>query len=324
MATRKRKFLKNASGESSQPIGVEGLVRHRVKKPEQKAKWQTFYSKLGQKIFERPYAWNIIAFFVMFGLSYLLVDYLDDLYNDSMVSHDVEVTRLFVDVPCSKDYGTEFKSCVPKKCGRCVMDRLFDDDMVNKLKDIAKRGMAHGGSTGGATVLDLHTGALSKGEKFINIYKSRNDIFTKDDFKVYKTMKNTIKEKIAREFGIPKLDLYLTNPTFFSRMDTKPSKTKHDEYWHPHIDKITYRTFYYTSLLYLSDFGTDFMGGRFTFIGKRSNKTVEPKLGRLSFFTSGSENPHFVEKVVNGTRYAITVSFTCDPKAAISDPGQNV
>ena len=42
--------------------------------------------------------------------------------------------------------------------------------------------------------------------------------------------------------------------------------------------------------------------------------------GRESFFTSGSENPHLVEKVEDGVRYAITVSFTCDPDQAIDDP----
>lgn len=42
--------------------------------------------------------------------------------------------------------------------------------------------------------------------------------------------------------------------------------------------------------------------------------------GRVSFFSSGSENIHRVEKVTWGTRYAITVSFTCDPAHAISDP----
>lgn len=42
--------------------------------------------------------------------------------------------------------------------------------------------------------------------------------------------------------------------------------------------------------------------------------------GRVSFFSSGSENLHRVEKVTWGTRYAITVSFTCDPEHAISDP----
>jgi len=37
-------------------------------------------------------------------------------------------------------------------------------------------------------------------------------------------------------------------------------------------------------------------------------------------FTSGSENFHFVERVTSGTRYALTVSFTCDQKYAIDDP----
>lgn len=36
-------------------------------------------------------------------------------------------------------------------------------------------------------------------------------------------------------------------------------------------------------------------------------------------FTSGSENPHNVERVTEGTRFAITVSFTCDAKLAIND-----
>lgn len=45
-----------------------------------------------------------------------------------------------------------------------------------------------------------------------------------------------------------------------------------------------------------------------------------PCPGRVSFFSSGSENLHRVEKVTWGTRYAITVSFTCDPAHAISDP----
>jgi len=43
-------------------------------------------------------------------------------------------------------------------------------------------------------------------------------------------------------------------------------------------------------------------------------------LGRVSIFTSGSENLHLVEKVKSGIRYALTVSFTCDQDAAISDP----
>ena len=42
----------------------------------------------------------------------------------------------------------------------------------------------------------------------------------------------------------------------------------------------TYQTFDYTSLLYLSDYGSDFEGGRFVFIDKDANRTIDPKLGK--------------------------------------------
>lgn len=37
-------------------------------------------------------------------------------------------------------------------------------------------------------------------------------------------------------------------------------------------------------------------------------------------FTSGSENLHAVEQVTSGTRYALTISFTCNIEAAITNP----
>lgn len=83
----------------------------------------------------------------------------------------------------------------------------------------------------------------------------------------------------------------------------------------------TYKSFHFTSLLYLNDYGKDFKGGRFIFVDKDNvNSTVEPRKARVSMFTSGAENLHFVEKVTAGVRYAITVSFTCDPAFAIADP----
>lgn len=47
---------------------------------------------------------------------------------------------------------------------------------------------------------------------------------------------------------------------------------------------------------------------------------LPPPPGRVSFFTSGSENLHRVEKVHWGTRYAITIAFTCNPDLGIADP----
>lgn len=59
------------------------------------------------------------------------------------------------------------------------------------------------------------------------------------------------------------------------------------------------------------------------FIDEKVNRTVEPRKARLSMFTSGKENMHYVEKVTSGVRYAMTISFTCDKKYAIEDPTIN-
>jgi len=244
------------------------------------------------------------------------------------VSNEV-VSNKIMTVPCLHDTTSElqtFPACAPRWCGRVVTDSVVTAADAARLLDIAKAGFLHSGSDGGASILDLHSGALSRGDRFINIYTLISAVsespFRESDFKLYSDVRKTIHAKIAETFGIREDILYLTNPTFFSRMNNRPAKTRHDEYWHAHVDKETYGSFHYTSLLYLSDHGTDFTGGKFVFSdddGTR-NVTVEPKLGRLSFFTSGSENRHFVEKVESGTRYAITVSFTCDPTKAISDP----
>lgn len=85
----------------------------------------------------------------------------------------------------------------------------------------------------------------------------------------------------------------------------------------------TYQSFHYTTLLYLGDYNIDFKGGRFVFVDNKFNSTVEPRKSRLSMFTSGHENLHYVEKVISGTRYAMTISFTCDKQHAIEDPNTN-
>ncbi|KAG0723906.1 2-oxoglutarate and iron-dependent oxygenase domain-containing protein 3 [Chionoecetes opilio] len=236
-----------------------------------------------------------------------------------------EIKKKSIEISCSEDYAEEvrhFQGCTPKKCGRMVSDLLIKPAEVAALHNIAERGLALGGSSGGASILDLHSGALSQGNAFVNIYKldASKTIFTGQDFKIYSHVKGKIHQAIADHFELDPRQLFLTHPTFFSRITPAPPQTVHDEYWHPHVDKETYESFHYTSLLYLTDYGRDFEGGRFVFIDKDSNKTVEPRKGRVSAFTSGSENLHHVEPVTGGIRYAITVSFTCDPKHAIEDP----
>ncbi|XP_063215889.1 2-oxoglutarate and iron-dependent oxygenase domain-containing protein 3-like [Bacillus rossius redtenbacheri] len=229
------------------------------------------------------------------------------------------------EVPCSEEYKKEiekFPDCVPERCGRMVTDKLVSTHEVGILLRIAEQGIGLGGSEGGASILDLHSGALSQGKNFVNIYKldTVKDLFKPADFLTYRILKLKLQHKVAQHFGLKASALHLTHPTFFSRLTSAPAQTVHDEYWHPHVDKETYESFHYTCLVYLSDFGHDFKGGRFVYMDTDRNTTVEPRRGRVSMFTSGWENRHLVEQVTEGTRYAITVSFTCDKSRAIADP----
>ncbi|KAI4472193.1 prolyl hydroxylase-related [Holotrichia oblita] len=199
-------------------------------------------------------------------------------------------------VICSSDYEQElstYPQCFPKHCGRYISDKIVTESETNVLLDLAKEGIALGGSDGGASILDLHSGALSYGTKFINIYSLEESkaIFTKANLAVYKTVKEKVKAAIADLFGISTKVLYLTHPTFFSRLDNREPKTEHDEYWQIHVDKDTYGSFFYTSLLYLTDYGVDFSGGRLIFLDgkptKPFNVTLEPRRGRVAMFTSG-------------------------------------
>ena len=78
-------------------------------------------------------------------------------------------------------------------------------------------------------------------------------------------MKDKVKAAVAEHFNLDNSKLFLSHPTFFSELTAVPAVTPHDEYWHDHIDKETYPSFHYTSLLYLSEFKRDFTGGRFVF-----------------------------------------------------------
>lgn len=54
----------------------------------------------------------------------------------------------------------------------------------------------------------------------------------------YRLARIKIQQAIAHHFGIETENVYLTHPTFFSKMTSAPAKTIHDEYWHPHVDKV--------------------------------------------------------------------------------------
>ncbi|KAG8507568.1 2-oxoglutarate and iron-dependent oxygenase domain-containing protein 3 [Galemys pyrenaicus] len=303
----------------------------------------------------------------------------DDGVTEVLAGRGEILAGRFIEVPCSDDYDghRRFEGCSPRRCGRGVSDAVITQEEARRMRSIAEKGLALGGSDGGASILDLHSGALSVGKHFVNLYRyfgeKVQNVFSEEDFQLYREVRRKVQHAIAQAFGISAAALHLTKPTFFSRINSTAARTAHDEYWHAHVDKVvtpgrprpaadrraltsgaslppvpserghacwatcrgsggrprlastargpvTYGSFDYTSLLYLSDYLHDFGGGRFVFLEDGANRTVEPRAGRVSFFTSGSENLHRVEKVRWGTRYAITIAFTCNPDHAIADP----
>lgn len=100
-------------------------------------------------------------------------------------------------VECSADYMREvdkFEGCFPKACKRFVTDKVVSVREAEGLLAVAKKGLTIGRSSGGASILDLHSGALSMGQNFINIYKidKIKNLFTEQDFNTYRVCIFTI------------------------------------------------------------------------------------------------------------------------------------
>jgi len=233
------------------------------------------------------------------------------------------------------DYRPAVKHCTPSQCGRIVIDDFATPEETAALLAIARRGMAMGGGAGGPTILDMASGALSRGDKFIDMWVAFNltgqKPFTRSELAPYKALTDRVAAAATEHFGATKL--WLTAPSFFSRISAdRPPKIENDEYWHSHVDKLQYGSFIYTALLYLNERGVDFEGGQLTFDapstggGAPHEQTdvevlgrVSPKPGRLVLFSSGHEHPHHVTEVTAGTRFAVTIAFTCDERAALTD-----
>jgi hypothetical protein len=225
--------------------------------------------------------------------------------------------------------------CSPRgaACGSVVVDDFASAAEVEALVEIAARGMALGGGAGGPTILDLQSGALSYGDKFVDVWSLFNATagaraYRRSELRAYADVVDRVRRFARRQFGVS-APLHLTAPTFFSRLSgDKPAITRHDEYWHTHVDLEQYGSFVFTALLYLSTKGDDFEGGSFEFLPRGTSAdqpaaapaaSVDPKKGRLVLFTSGAEHPHRVTRVTKGTRLALTIAFTCDQSAALND-----
>ena len=231
-------------------------------------------------------------------------------------------------------------NCSPRQCGKVVLDDFASAEEVAALRTIAARGMAMGGGSGGPTIMDMASGALSHKDQFVDMWVAFNltkrPPFTRSDLRPYRALTERVAQAVRTHFGASKL--WLTAPSFFTEISAdRPPKIDNDEYWHSHVDTLQYGSFAYTALLYLNQAGEDFEGGRLTFDAPEQRgdgrpemraegdaaaaaaALVSPKPGRLVLFSSGAEHPHHVEQVTRGTRLAVTIAYTCDERAAIQD-----
>jgi hypothetical protein len=212
-------------------------------------------------------------------------------------------------LPCSsRDYFDVPPACRPSACVRKYVPDFISKEDVSKLLELANEGMSVSpGGSGAPTILDMASGAVSYADRFASVY-SLGVKFSPHLMSAYTRTINLVHQDIASAQRIPASTLTLSRPSFFSRINgSREAKTAHDEYWHEHVDKIQYGTFVYTALIYLNSIPS-YSGGRLLF---NDSSVVVPSVGGLLWFSSGSENPHRVEPVHSGVRWALTVAFEC-------------
>lgn len=154
-------------------------------------KYIFFYSRVPQKTSKISSLRIISRVSVIFSL--LTIVYFttkDDNFNTFAKQTDVLPGKGQI-IECSPEYLEEIKKydgCRPNQCKRFVSDKILSLAEVRELLAIAKKGLKLGGASGGASILDLHSGALSLKENFINLYKiDRNkNVFQESDFNVYR------------------------------------------------------------------------------------------------------------------------------------------
>ncbi|KAJ3118535.1 COPII subunit [Phlyctochytrium bullatum] len=189
-----------------------------------------------------------------------------------------------------------------------VKNSFANGGEIEKLIELADRGMAMGRAIGGPSIFDLASGAVTYEDKFISAYqRTKGSFLSPEEWNFLLGLYRRIEDKVREVFQVQETDhLTLGRPSFFSKIDNSEPRSVHDDYTHMHVDRDQYGTFCYTGLLYLSTAGDDFTGGNFIWYANNSEdserQTLMPRAGRLSLFSSGSENPHRVTRVLSGLR----------------------
>jgi len=326
-------FRKRKSTEDSRKPGATVPAKEKNSSVDEKLPLRTRYNpKLTDK--QSIISHKLLAKLVIGAgaVIYLIVSKMRE--GDSYVSmarvDETVTSKRFQQFLCSPAYKREIQaldqSCLPSQCGRFMLDDVITLDESHKLLNMAKKGLSKGIPTGGISTLDLDTGDMPHSENAIKLFESHPDVFTVQEFQLFNAVKNRVKEHIAEHYNVDYDKLYLTSPTFFSELTAVPPMTREDQYWQSQIDKDVNPMYHYSSHLFLTNYKRDFTGGRFVFVDNhmKINRTIDPKEGRLVVFTSGHENRYRVEEVSGGTRYALSLGFSCDPSNQIAQPGSTL
>ena len=157
-------------------------------------------------------------------------------------------------------------------CVRSLHPAYLNDDEVGELLDLATSAFSlTPGGSGAVTIVDMASGALSYRDRFINIFSlfaasTPPSFFPLPALSAYLQLTARVRLLIAETLQLPASSLFLTRPSFFSRIEGgKEAVSANDEYWHSHVDREQYGSFDITALLYLSNAETDFTGGEFLF-----------------------------------------------------------
>ena len=239
-------------------------------------------------------------------------------------------------------------------CGRAWFPGFLDAATSSSLLSLASFAFSlTPGGSGPVTVFDVVSGALSYHERFVSAFAllARQSLeLPTPALAAYWAATQRVKAEVRRTFNVTG-PLYLTRPSFIAQIDgAKPPVTAHDEYFHPHVDLEQYGTFAFTALLYLSTWGEDFEGGEFVFkdaphaveSGAREVEVdaegrpaevsrrgaggeeaeameweVRPSQGGALYFSSASENLHYVRRVQSGRRTTLTIAFTREEEPSI-------
>lgn len=119
-------------------------------------------------------------------------------------------------------------------------------------------------------------------------------------------------ETISKTFGVDEYKIHFCSVSELTRF--KPVINFRE---FRHVDKVRAPALLVTSIIWLSTTGVEFDGGRTEYLtGGPEPFTpllVEPKQGRFAAWTSGYENPHGVQEMESGERFALLFAITADP-----------